>query len=246
MPTIYEETPGALIPSGERTVATYASGLCRVDQVYVCNTDNAATHRATLAVGASMPDGNDAPATDGLYIFPNPQEIKKPEGFTEFHVSAYGRTTTGIQGVYLEQETISNPYFSYNVWKVTGSMAIPSGESVSLEDLDIEEDFFTPFGVVFAVSNKTVTSVTQISQSDAGLPSDATFMIGGSSYTVPYPRLNVRIFEVAYTLDGTPAADVFRFALLDPEVVIVAARNFGSFTELEITTQREGTTPEIV
>ena len=93
MATIYEKTVGALIATPGRTVATFPSGLCRVDQKYVCTTANAATHRAALAIGNDMPDGNNAPAIDGLKIYPAPQEIERGDGFTEFMVSAYGRTT---------------------------------------------------------------------------------------------------------------------------------------------------------
>lgn len=244
--TLYEATPGALIPSGERTVATYESGLCRVDQVYVCASTSAATHRATLAIGAAMPDGNDDPAIDGLSIFPAPQEIKRQDGFTEFHVSAYGRTTTGIQGVYLEQETISNAYFSFNVWRITGQLATISTQAVSLADLDLDETLYEPFGFIFQNPAMAVLSLTQISQESSGLPSTATYTINGESYTVPFPRLNRRLYQVSYTLDGTTAEGTLQFWIVDPEISIVSSRTFGAFTEIEITTQREGTTPEVV
>jgi hypothetical protein len=90
---IYQKTPGGLITTGERTVSTFPSGLVRVDQTFVCPTSDAATHRAALAVGNDMPGGS-APAIDGLKIFPEPQEKRRTDGFTEFIVSAYGRINT--------------------------------------------------------------------------------------------------------------------------------------------------------
>jgi hypothetical protein len=90
---IYQKTPGGLFATGERTVSTFPSGLIRVDQTFICPTSDAATHRAALAVGNNMPGGS-APAIDGLKIFPEPQEKKRDNGFTEFIVSAYGRTNT--------------------------------------------------------------------------------------------------------------------------------------------------------
>jgi hypothetical protein len=39
-----------------------------------------------------MPDDDGAPAIDGLYIFPEPQEAVRDDGFVEFRVTAYGRT----------------------------------------------------------------------------------------------------------------------------------------------------------
>ena len=95
---IYEKTPGALIPTGDRTVSTFPSGLVRVDQTFVCKTSAATTHRIALSVGNNFPNG-DYPAIDELKIFPEPQEKRGSDGFTEFLVSAYGRTTTGVNDV---------------------------------------------------------------------------------------------------------------------------------------------------
>ena len=94
---IYQRTPGELFATGERTVSIFPSGLVRVDQTFICPETAAATHRASLAVGSNMPGGSQ-PAIDGLYIYPAPQEKTRSDGFTEFTVSAYGRTnTTGIK-----------------------------------------------------------------------------------------------------------------------------------------------------
>lgn len=104
--TIYEKTPSGLYATGDRTVSTFPSGLIRVDQIFVCRTSAAATNRATLAVGADMP-GDSYPATDGLKIFPEPQEKRRGDGFTEFIVSAYGRIhTNGITTVNKKPNTV--------------------------------------------------------------------------------------------------------------------------------------------
>ena len=96
MSIIYEQTPGGLYATGQRTVSTFPSGLIRVDQTFTCKSSAAATHRATLAVGASLP-GDSYPAMDGLKIFPEPQEKRRNDGFTDFTVSSFGRTnTTGL------------------------------------------------------------------------------------------------------------------------------------------------------
>ena len=92
--TIYEKTPSGLYATGDRTVSTFPSGLVRVEQTFVCKTSAAATHRAALAIGTDMPGGS-APANfNGLKIFPKPQEKQRGDGFTEFIVSAYGRTNS--------------------------------------------------------------------------------------------------------------------------------------------------------
>ena len=96
MSIIYEQTPNGLYATGQRTVSTFPSGLIRVDQTFTCKSSAAATHRATLAVGANFP-GDSYPAMDGLKIFPEPQEKRRNDGFTEFTASGYGRVnTTGL------------------------------------------------------------------------------------------------------------------------------------------------------
>jgi hypothetical protein len=91
--TIYKST-SALIAQPGRAVNTFPSGLVRVDQVYLGLTANAATHRATLAVGNNMPAGDSSPCIDGLKIFPEVQERRREDGWTEYIVSAYGRANS--------------------------------------------------------------------------------------------------------------------------------------------------------
>lgn len=117
---IYEKTANGLYPTGERSVSTYSSGLVRVDQTFFCRTSAAPTHRATLAAGNSMP-GSSAPAMDGLYIFPKPQEFARDDGFTEFIVSSYGRTT-------------DSPYRTYE-WRIFQE----PGVFVTNEGTELEE-----------------------------------------------------------------------------------------------------------
>lgn len=88
---IYENNPGGLTATGNRSVSTFPSGLCRIDRTYVCRSSSAAVHRETLAVGNSLPGDDGSPGIDGAYIFPAPQEVNRSDGFTEFHVSAFCR-----------------------------------------------------------------------------------------------------------------------------------------------------------
>ena len=81
-----------LIALPNRTVQTYPSGLVRVERSFVCRKDRAARFRNTIKVNEPMPFDDGAPAIDGLYIFPEPQEVVRDDGFIEFRVTAYGRT----------------------------------------------------------------------------------------------------------------------------------------------------------
>ena len=94
--TLFNSTTAAtdLIAQPGRAVNTFPSGLVRVDQTYLGLTANATAHRATLAVGNDMPDGDTSPCIDGLKIFPEVQERRREDGWTEYIVSAYGRANT--------------------------------------------------------------------------------------------------------------------------------------------------------
>lgn len=120
MSIIYEQTPGGLYPTGQRTVTTFPSGLIRVDQSFACKITAAATHRATLAVGANFP-GDSYPAMDGLKIFPEPQEKRRDDGFTEFAVSGFGRSNatgrTTFEFKFFSETAYKWLQPSANVWK---------------------------------------------------------------------------------------------------------------------------------
>lgn len=101
----YHGTNGLIALPG-RSISTFPSGLVRVDRAYACRTERAGAFRQQFAVGTILPFDDGTPAIDGLYIFPNAQETQKEDGFTEFKVSAYGRTnTTGQVSSTVEEGT---------------------------------------------------------------------------------------------------------------------------------------------
>jgi hypothetical protein len=118
------EASTGLIPQPGRAVNTFPSGLVRVDQTYLGLTANAATHRAILAVGNDMPDGDTAPCIDGLKIFPEAQERRREDGFTEYIVSAYGRLNmTGRETVFRETTPTIFSQETFYVLKNNGGTA---------------------------------------------------------------------------------------------------------------------------
>lgn len=80
-----------LIALPNRTVQVYPSGLVRVERSFICRKDMTSKHRTTLAVNQPMPLDDGSPCIDGIYIFPEAQEILRDDGFTEFRVTGYGR-----------------------------------------------------------------------------------------------------------------------------------------------------------
>ena len=101
-----------IIALPNRTVQTYPSGLVRVERSFVCRKDQVSKFR--IRVNERMPLDNGAPAIDGLYIFPEPQEIVRDDGFVEFRVTAYGRTNEFSQAV-IEKSSVKSNYFRTNL-----------------------------------------------------------------------------------------------------------------------------------
>lgn len=236
MAIIYEKTTGSLIATPGRTVATFPSGLVRVDQTYVCATANAAGHRATLAVGNNMPDGNTAPAIDGLKIFPQPQETERGDGFTEFIVSAYGRTTTEIINLELIKKNIIpgfNQSFSSSVsfWEIKGKIAIPYGTNFEYDDLNLDPSLLLPFDAVYYGSDKTVLSVV------VGEPFRTYLTKQDGTFGV----VILRQYTITFTIDGVTPTDSWDVSIEDPIFSIVSQQNFGSFVEIDVLTSRSTT-----
>ena len=224
--TIYQKTPGALIATGQRTVATFESGLVRVDQVYICATSDAEGHRATVAVGASMPDGNTAPCVDGLYIFPAPQEVKRGDGFTEFRVSAYGRTTTTVQSAGYVQVGLTTTEFSCSVFELQGSLVVTNSELAEISAVD-RLDCNEFFGISEWVNGNASYAPFDFSFKN---PSGVlySFSIGGSAAGFGY-----YFYLAAYDVGNMTCI------LYNPILIIKSIRRFGKFLEVEIVTSRK-------
>jgi hypothetical protein len=91
--TIFSTANAYPVPLPGRTVQTFPSGLVRVERSFAVPAAQAATYRPLFAVGEPMPFDDGAPAIDGLYIFPEPQEVASGDGFVQFRVTAYGRSS---------------------------------------------------------------------------------------------------------------------------------------------------------
>lgn len=114
--TLYNSVqPSDLIAQAGRSVTTFPSGLIRVDQSFLTESSALLASRGLVAVGNDAPGGDASPSVDGLKIFPEAQERQREDGFTEFIVSSYGRTSspgTAVLGV--ELVTLNASYsFTY-------------------------------------------------------------------------------------------------------------------------------------
>lgn len=139
---IYEKNPNSLIPSGDRGVSTFPSGLVKVEQSFICNKNSIAFNRSLLSIGNDFPNGS-RPAIDGLKIFPEVQETERQDGFVEFKVSAFGRlNTTGTSFIADKTQIITGPSLSDPAQNVTGvyrskykttKLVIPKGQAYSYD-----------------------------------------------------------------------------------------------------------------
>jgi hypothetical protein len=205
---IYKSTSGLVAQAG-RTVSTFPSGLVRVEQSYLGLTANAAANLAALAVGNNMPDGDSSPCIDGLKIFPEVQEVRREDGFTEYQVCAYGRCNLSGKSV-LEFEVNQTKHLA----ETDVIFALPKTTlSIVTEALQIPTQLLTPadntdfFRFIGAVdSNFTLTSPA------VGY---SVIALGAKTFSLSKP---------GFTVSG--------YIILRPtKVVATTCRNFGSFDE---------------
>jgi hypothetical protein len=231
---IYQKTPGGLFATGERTVSTFPSGLVRVDQTFICSTPNVATHRADLKVGNDFP-GSSEPAIDGLYIYPEVQENRRGDGFSELIASGYGRTTTDLQNIrkqiftgieirtYFNGITLLGLNFYYSLNTINGFIVIKNGEQLSVDDLGLDDQLFIPYNLV-PVNGDSSLIITSI---DFNYESFNYIDWNGDLRIRRKNRIN---FYVSSIGPQTP----FTFAYVSPIIKVINSVNYGEFTELEI------------
>jgi hypothetical protein len=169
-----------LISLPGRSVQTFPSGLVRVERSFLCRKDDVAKYRNTLRVNEPMPFDDGSPAIDSLFIFPEPQEAVRDDGFVEFRVTTYGRTNifseiaierSTFLSSYIDQtqtptSTITTPVASLNeVYIIRG--VLPSSESAAalLTPPEINNPLVIPIGTnaplvpgTIVFPNDTITS----------------------------------------------------------------------------------------
>ena len=96
----------------------------------MCRKADVARYRNALRVNNPMPFDNGAPAIDGLFIFPEPQEQLRDDGFVEFRVTAYGRSLVQEQvtrgAVYVILQAIDRVFNSETGETTTTTTPVPA------------------------------------------------------------------------------------------------------------------------
>jgi hypothetical protein len=235
---IYQKTPGQLIAQGDRTVSTFPSGLIRVDQSFICPTTDAASQRALLPVESNFPGGNE-PSLDGIFVYPEIQEKRQPDGFTEFIVSGYGRTSDTLQN---QQKTINTrltsassttQFVSQNVFassnQVSGFIVIEKNSGLDVGDLGFAPDYFDRYNITSQISD-IQTRIFSFNTRPLGSYIDWNGDLKNSSLkTIGLQFSNTQ----GQFVDDT----VYFTSYLNPRITVINRNNFGRFIELEIEVQ---------
>ena len=237
--TIYEQNTGSLIPQPDRTVATFDSGLIRVDQEFICTTASAETNRATLAVGSTFP-GDTSPAIDGLVIFPSPQESRTGDGLTKFMVSGYGRateqfisnrystTSTTIRSSYVESDvgvpttTNTENFAIVSAYSVVGKIAIIEDDGLTYAQLNLDPEFGEPLAVLPVDPDNVIEEISRSTITENAVSWDGQIYIR-----------TVTTVKIGKTYDnGTKLVAFYSYAT--PVIGIDFSTSYGTFTELGI------------
>jgi hypothetical protein len=236
MSTIYEKTAGSLIAQPDRSVATFDSGLIRVDQAFLCTTASAETNRLSLAVGNSFP-GETSPAIDGLFIFPSPQESRTGDGLTKFMVSGYGRatdqfisqrrgtTSTVIKSSYITPDTIDNRDFAIiTANSLVGKIAILDEDGLTFAQLNLDPSFSEPILVIPVDASHVIRETARASRVENAVNWDGQI----------YSNL-VTTVRIEITLPEFIDTDLVGFYTYStPLIGIDFSTSYGKLTELGI------------
>jgi len=225
-----------LISAPGRGVQTFPSGLVRVERTYLCRRGDEARYRSELAVGNPLPDDDGAPAIDGIYIFPEPQEQSRDDGFVEFRVTAYGRTNIFSVNNMTRQSILSSVPVLDQRTNILGNVTLGNlSFSPGSYNVRSSNEAFTISGVIYStdspsslVESPTITSpLILLSEGELkGIP----LVNGVKVITKIYKDAgDGYIFYVTYSVDTGISINLDSFN----------AVNFGRWTEYTVTWKSE-------
>lgn len=218
MSYIYHGTNGIIALPG-RSVQTFPSGLVRVDRSYACRADRADAVRRDFAVGNILPLDDGTPAIDGLYIFPEPQETRRDDGFVEFQVSAYGRVN--LNG-YTRREFVQGDT------SISRVVTIATNEGSTTTET---ENTFT------TLNESVIQTFVQLAEQpfllDIGIPQNSLkiYMSDGRLLTDVYPSGFRDLGSPSYSSTNSGSLAVFGGT---------STNNFGRWAEVTITYNSQG------
>ena len=177
-----------------------------------------------------MPLDDGAPAIDGIYIFPNPQEILRPDGFAEFRVTAYGRSNTTGQRVRSFPRTafftfsasfnVSNTDYDPNITSSPQTLLTPVRKDYFYDQFDANFRFCIP-------ANERIFDPTDIREIGGAFVEGTEIDIFTQSFSAAeiFPDLNS---------DFVPSPAARRSARFTTPSYGSQRTNFGKFDEIFI------------
>lgn len=188
-----------LIMAPGRSVQTFPSGLVRVERRYFCRKVDAARYRSDLAVGNALLGDDGAPAIDGLYIYPEPQEQSRDDGFVEFRVTAYGRSNVfSLEGI-TRQSILSTYSFTQELRDADGfTSGFNQGSKNAFKEI------FTSLGVLPSSESPTSLFVApEISNPlvipvDTGIPLKPGVVTSATSAQAKTQETNIYLTQVSF------------------------------------------------
>jgi hypothetical protein len=223
-----------LVALPNRTVQTYPSGLVRVERSFVCRKAQVARFRNTIKVNEPMPFDDGAPAIDGLYIFPEPQELVRDDGFVEFRVTAYGRTNV-FSEIAIQKGSIRGSYFASE----NPAPWFQPPPSFSEGDRPSINETYTLRGVLPSSEGAAAITIKPSIATPIVIPFSGA--IGWSKSTptrVSPPLIAGDFFRGSFTSSGTFGTisyDLYTITLLDILLDSFSSTNFGQWSEYFVT-----------
>jgi hypothetical protein len=140
-----------------------------------------------LTVGSPLPFDDGAPAFDGAYIFPDPQETIRDDGFAEFRVSAYGRT------VAIGSEKIEDEYITESI-----SVGSVTTQFITRSKILTQEFVATNSESVAPTTDKIPERPEVVFEFGGAIFSGSNILIGGAG-AVALARRQYRVALRSYT-----------------------------------------------
>jgi hypothetical protein len=191
-----------------------------------------------LPVESNFPGGNE-PAIDGIFVYPEIQERRQPDGFTEFIVSGYGRTSDTLQNqqkrvsTRLTSTSSSQALISQNVFvssnEVSGFIVIEKNSGLDVGDLGFAPNYFDLYNIT------PHSSVIQIKISSFNTrPYSSYIDWNGDLKNSSLKTIGLQFSNTqGQFVDGT----VYDISYISPRITVISRNNFGRFIELEIKVQ---------
>jgi hypothetical protein len=217
MSTLYTRDGEDIFELPGRTVNTFASGLVRVDTSYAIKTSNIQTARTSGFQLGSEITGDTYPSVDGLYLYPDAQEVRKEYGITEMIASYYGRTRTDVPPPTVIERSISLSSTIISINDLFFEFVVPVGEVVNFRDQDLFKTPLSEPNAIYTDNGETLVNFRKVFTGEGGA--------------------GVPVLFDCYSFTNSIGTTSF-LNLRKPTILVIAQQNYGNFVELNVTYKR--------